>query len=363
MTRYLLLVCLLSSSLLPFSSSTPDPDLEQVYISNNEDSDDWHIHDPSNVVTHNKKHMIAVTGKEPTSNYPCGLETWWRKKKDRGDWKPGQCLLSKKPQWVEKHCPGNDGAYWAPTLVRRNALIYSVSDGFDEEGTTCLGVAKATGTFPDQLTWTDSGKPLTCIIGDQYEEERSAIDPDVFLGFDKKTYLVTGGGVIIGTELKPWSLMPKSGNWFDKNDPSWKEMARGPKISFREYDWVEAAFIYPNHKTNYYYLFVNWGTCCSGIKSTYNIRVGRSRNPLGPYVDKKGKDLMKGGGSLFLKERSYMVGPGHPAIYQKGSKEILTFHYYDTRRDGLPWIAERWLKWNTKGWPYAGGLRSSYEMS
>ncbi|MGA7409622.1 MAG: hypothetical protein WBW33_03995 [Bryobacteraceae bacterium] len=34
---------------------------------------------------------------------------------------------------------------------------------------------------------------------------------------------------------------------------------------------------------------------CDGANSTYNIRVGRSRNPTGPYLDNMGIPLLKGG--------------------------------------------------------------------
>jgi hypothetical protein len=34
------------------------------------------------------------------------------------------------------------------------------------------------------MTWTDPGEPLFCILGSDYEEERSAIDPSTFRGFD-----------------------------------------------------------------------------------------------------------------------------------------------------------------------------------
>ena len=33
-------------------------------------------------------------------------------------------------------------------------------------------------------------------------------------------------------------------------------------------------------------LFVNWGACCSGKDSTYEIRVGMADTPEGPFVDK-----------------------------------------------------------------------------
>lgn len=32
----------------------------------------------------------------------------------------------------------------------------------------------------------------------------------------------------------------------------------------------------------FYYLFVNWGRCCRGVDSTYEIRIGRSKAIAGP---------------------------------------------------------------------------------
>ena len=34
-------------------------------------------------------------------------------------------------------------------------------------------------------------------------------------------------------------------------------------------------------------LFVNWGACCSGKDSTYEIRVGMADTPAGPFEDKE----------------------------------------------------------------------------
>jgi arabinan endo-1,5-alpha-L-arabinosidase len=41
---------------------------------------------------------------------------------------------------------------------------------------------------------------------------------------------------------------------------------------------------------------VSFDYCCKAAASTYNIRVGRSTNVAGPYVDRDGKNLMSGGG-------------------------------------------------------------------
>jgi len=88
--------------------------------------------------------------------------------------------------------------------------------------------------------------------------------------------------------------MPASGTGFSTDDSDWKELGE-------EFGWVEAAYVWPKvvNSIQYYYLFVNWGACCSGgVNSTYQIRVGRSStNPLGPFNDKNGVDMMNGGGS------------------------------------------------------------------
>src|SRR6185295_18830175 len=46
---------------------------------------------------------------------------------------------------------------------------------------------------------------------------------------------------------------------------------------------IEASYLY--HRGSFYYLFVNFGTCCAGVDSTYDIRVGRSGSVTGPYLD------------------------------------------------------------------------------
>ena len=346
-----------------------DPSLKSVYDSMSIDMDpsDYTIHDPSRIITIGNKDLIAVTGKAQEDGYDCGIETWWRKTGTK-KWNPGQCLFQTKPSWVAEESPENDGAYWAPELDLKDGvltLLYSVSEWASDTPNTCVGVAKAIGNaaaFPDGLTWVDQGQPLTCIVGADYDVERSAIDPSVFWGFgadEGKLFLVTGGGYIIGTELDPNTYDQISGEWFDEDGNDWSELARGPKEQ-GTFDWVEAAYIHPNPRTGYYYLFVNWGACCSGTDSTYEIRVGRSRNPMGPYKDKNGVDLMQGGGTLVAKSGKgkdhYVIGPGHTGVWtDKKGRSFISFHYYDGRRDGNSWIAEKNLRFNKQGWPVVAG--------
>lgn len=71
---------------------------------------------------------------------------------------------------------------------------------------------------------------------------------------------------------------------------------------------VEASYV--AHRNNYYYLFVNRGTCCQGVGSTYHIQVGRSATPGGPYLDQAGADLNTNGGTTLLSTAGRFVGPG-----------------------------------------------------
>ena len=102
---------------------------------------------------------------------------------------------------------------------------------------------------------------------------------------------------------------------------------------------------------NYYYLFVNWGICCRGINSTYNIRVGRSKQITGPYLDRSGVDLLKGGGSLVLDTEKKFIGPGHAGIFSEGGTNWFSCHFYDASRAGLSTLAILPMRWTSDDWP------------
>ena len=106
---------------------------------------------------------------------------------------------------------------------------------------------------------------------------------------------------------------------------------------------------------DYYYLFVNWGSCCQGPKSTYNIRIGRSRAPTGPYLDKAGVDMLQRGGSVFLATTNGpLIGPGHAGTLNAKGKDWFTSDFEgDLRMEGRATLAIMPLRWNADGWPEA----------
>ena len=322
------------------------------------DKDDWHIHDPSRVIITTTGQFISVTGKAQEDGYKCGLETWYRAS-PKDNWKPHECLFVDKPDWISKFVPTNDGAFWAPEFIDHERILYSVASNFDDGGPSCTALAIAKKE-QGKIIWEDSGMPLTCTTGKPTktkngEIEVEAIDPAYIFSPSGKAYLITGGGLIHGTEVNPENFQPLSGNWFSIDDPNWKTLARGPITDEDEegigdgHEWVEAPYVY--YREGFYYLFVNWGACCRGAESDYNIRVGRSKKPLGPFLDKKGINMADGGGSLVLESEGTKRGPGHAGIWtNKNEQNILGFHYYDAKRDGISLYDERQIVWKNN-WP------------
>ncbi len=109
------------------------------------------------------------------------------------------------------------------------------------------------------------------------------------------------------------------------------------------------------HRDGWYYLLGTHGTCCDGPNSTYHIRVGRSRSPLGPYLDHMGTPLLRGGGKLVVSARGRNLGPGHFGLIELGNGiEKFSMHYEaDMDRSGRSVLGIAPLRW-TDGWPVAG---------
>lgn len=109
------------------------------------------------------------------------------------------------------------------------------------------------------------------------------------------------------------------------------------------------------HRDGWYYLLGTHGTCCDGPNSSYNIRVGRARNPTGPFLDHMGIPLLRGGGKLVLAGRGRQYGPGHFGRIDLGDGvEKVSMHFEaDLDRSGRSVLGIAPLLWKD-GWPVAG---------
>ena len=101
----------------------------------------------------------------------------------------------------------------------------------------------------------------------------------------------------------------------------------------------------------YYYLFVSYDFCCRGLKSNYKVVVGRSKDVTGPYIDKEGRKLTQGGGSLVIGQNDDFVAIGHSAAYHFDGKDYFMAHGYSRTEDGASKLFLREMTWDEAGWP------------
>jgi beta-xylosidase len=94
---------------------------------------------------------------------------------------------------------------------------------------------------------------------------------------------------------------------------------------------IQDPAVYFASESGFYYLFVTHPIMDEeDVEIASEIRVGRSLNPDGPYLNEYDESMMDGPGKLFLDsepENSVFVrNPGHPGIFKaKNEKIYFTF--------------------------------------
>lgn len=199
-----------------------------------------------------------------------------------------------------------------------------------------------------KLIWTKSLDPQSpdyewhevgTVASSDGLENNDAIDAAFLLAQDGRLWL--SYGTYFGT-IRIVELDPATGKRIGGNEPV--------DIAI---DMEATALL---HRNGWYYLLGTHGTCCDGPNSSYNIRVGRSRSPTGPYVDHMGIPLLKGGGKLLIAGRGRLYGPGHFGLIDLGGGvQKFSMHYEsDMDRSGRSILAIHPLLWRDD-WPVAGG--------
>lgn len=283
------------------------------------------FHDPSTPLREAGTWWILATGN--------GIST--RFSKDLKTWKEGPPILREMPKWHKEVVPDQRGHLWAPDAIHHKGLYrvyYSVS-AFGKN-TSAIGLLTSPSLDPanPRCKWKDEG----IVVRSNERDAFNAIDPHVIVDHQGKHWMSFGS---FWSGIQLLELDPSTG----KAHPERKQLRR---IAWHES--IEAPAIL--RRGGYYYLFVNWGLCCRGLKSTYEIRVGRSKSVTGPYLDKQGGDLATGGGTLLLGGEGDQIGPGHASFVS----DRMFYHYYDRRRGGFSTLGSRMLRWSTDGWPSMG---------
>ncbi|TWT77876.1 Intracellular endo-alpha-(1-_5)-L-arabinanase [Posidoniimonas polymericola] len=299
-------------------------------------------HDPSTVIYDDGRYYYFATGDRLAVRSSSNLSSW------TGE----PAAFDAVPSWVAGAVPGYSGqSLWAPDVIKLGdqfALYYSASVW----GTklSAIGYATSPTLDPDapDYGWTDHGMIISSNHGSPY----NAIDPSLMLDESTGKLWMTWGSFNNGIYVK--EMNPTTGAPLNSS-PGVNVAAPSPTPE------IEGAAMLQHNGD--YYLFTNWGGCCSGVDSTYNIRVGRSTSPTGPFLDRDGVNMLNDGGTLFFDDDGRKVGPGHFSLTNVGGREQFSYHYYDANAVGAPTFGLRDLYWSDDGWPMLAEVDSRWGAS
>ncbi len=286
------------------------------------------VHDPSRVVKCGDTYYMFHTGNNIPIRTSPDLEIWSR----------GTHVFEQLPDWVRQYVPNVRGNnIWAPDIIffqNKYWLFYSVSTFGSRVSVIGLATNATLDSNSPNYKWNDNG----LVIASTPASNWNAIDPAPFADEHGDLWLAFGSFQRSGIQLV--KLDSHTG----------KAVGEPTTLAARQNVGPEAAYIHFNN--SWYYLFQNEGFCCRGMNSTYTVTMGRSKTLVGPYLDKTGRDLARGGGTLFLGSNGEEIGPGHIGILSEGNLDRVTFHYYNSLSNGTPTLGIQTLAWDQDGWPY-----------
>jgi arabinan endo-1,5-alpha-L-arabinosidase len=296
--------------------------------------------------------------------------------KDLLSWQDEPPVFEDAPGWVEDVVPRFRGDMWAPDIFHHDGtyyLYYSVS-AFGRN-TSAIGVAtnKTLDSRSSDYAWQDHGAVVRSVPG---RDLWNAIDPNVAFDEDGTPWMAFGSfwmgiklvklsddltSIAMGPDEEWHTLASRERDFaVDERDAG---DAANPELDYEslyspeqlernrsmQNGAIEAPFLF--RKDGKWYLLASWDRCCRGVESTYKIVVGRADDIRGPYLDKDGNRLVRGGGTIVsVGDGEHWAAVGHPAAYTFEDVDYLVFHAYDLRDRGRSKLRVREMHWD-EGWP------------
>lgn len=231
------------------------------------------------------------------------------------------------------------GGLWAPDINKigdKYVLYYSMSVW---GGEWSCGIGVAVADRPEG-SFTDCGKLFRSNeIGVQ-----NSIDP-YYMEEKGRKYLFWGSfRGIYGIELSADGLSVKPG-------------AVKVQVAGTAYEGT-----YIHKRKGYYYLFASTGTCCEGLKNTYQTVVGRSKHLLGPYLNKQGESMMNNRHEPLIGKNDSFVGNGHNSeiVTDEAGNDWMLYHGVSVANpQGRVLLLDK-VEWKSN-WPSVKGGSPSIE--
>ena len=253
------------------------------------------------------------------------------------NWRFEKSVFDHAPEWACNLVSGYRGHTWAPDIIYHKGkyhLFYSCSTF--GKNTSAIGHAQRTTLNPaDTLNnWYDTGIVVSSQEG---KTDYNAIDPSAIIDDHGVAWLAYGsfwGGI----------QLVRLSEDLTRQDSTYQQITLARRERGKA---IEAPFLFWHG--GYYYLFVSWDYCCRGNKSDYKVVVGRSLQVEGPYLDRSGKAMLEGGGTIVYENDERMIAGGHCAAYTFDGNDYFICHGY-TRERGESKLVLTKIHWD-EDWP------------
>ncbi len=254
--------------------------------------------------------------------------------------------------------------FWAPQITKYNTqyrMYYSHSTVGSQRSVIGLATANTLDPTSGSYGWTDQGLVLESVVDDP--GGYNAIDPKMHVEVSGengagtnnvgKNWLMWGScwsGIFVASLNRNTGKSVGTGKYqiasrAQTNGP-------GPGIEGPTVVW----------KNGYYYLFVSYDAY-----ESYNVRVGRSTNLVGPYVDRLGRSMTDGFATPLLAPYGKWRNTGHNDILvgQSTGYDLFVNHIWIKHPDPTKGYPERALQvrpmfWDSDGWPLVGEPITQY---
>lgn len=305
------------------------------------------VHDPALIIADDGTWYVYGTGLLNRENG--GTIQFWSSRDEGTTWEYTGTVWDRIPAWIDEHFSDGElpGNLWAPEITEHDGtyyLYYSASRFGGNNSLTALATNTTLDPSDPAYEWVDQGlvvsSPATGLDPNNPGKTFNAIDAGIIEDADGTPYMAIGS-FWYGIFLVPieWPTGKPVADWQSKTVNIADRFMPGNPI--------EAPYI--TEHDGYYYLFVSFGFCCSSADSTYKVAVGRSASVKGPYLDKDGRDMFGGGGTVVLDSHGAITGPGGQSVFG----DYLAFHYYDGSNEEIPYFPTLGLQkinWQD-GWP------------
>lgn len=270
-----------------------------------------------------------------------------RRSKDLVHWEFVGWVLKEIPQAAIDHIEKASGGdkprnIWAPYIFEWKGeyrLYYAVS--LFGKKTSYIGMASS---LNPEGPWELKGD----VVKTDNSSAMNAIDPSVVVDVETGRHWMHYGSYFGG--LYCVELNPSTGLALKEADKG-HLVARRADYNKRN---LEAPEIIYNPELKEYFLFTSY----DALFTHYNVRVGRSKNPQGPFFDYFGKDLADTTNNFPILTYAYRLsghpgwaGVGHCGVFNDGG-DFFMVHQGRLAPDNLMIVLHvRKIFWNSEGWP------------